>query len=1088
MNQDAYVEKFPDCLETFCKNYDKKKYGDRAPAGAHSIYHLQTIDRDGNVTSERFAMNLLTNTGFNRLSGSSNSDDGSQVKLWIGKTPDGQTLPPPTYNDTALTSRITTIQPVDWNDTRYTYVSRSKNMFALQFDRDSGLIYQRSTVGSFMYEYNPSGFPDSVDISEVGLTFSAFDYTPENQALCTKATVVDANGDPSPITKNKDQRLIITVYFSAGIYASTINDLWSQGIYVFLAPASLTWSATGRGTTYGVYANYFQGNIQYANFDKTEAQYWDSVLSYTGMAQRWYSTGYMGKYATNVQTNSDGSYLKQRPNDISSILIENRHEYIDGIWLWDDNWRFSILDDHDKLPSAEELVSEKVYTNSPWDMSLSKTFALPHQDLALSAGTNTSESYQVLALMPINTYTHYGEFPVVDFNMTSSYMYNYSTKSWDIPDNFVNAPNAWYGSSFIAVQGTYITDHNGVNRWCTTFINSHTNIPITQIKLAVSGARIIATNAYWDSTQWHEISDLNNISDNDNGFNCQTARYYIDISDKVRFMLPVRDQQCHSYTPEHTWRMINITPNQNDGDFNDYTYLNFSGKKIGHKILSSDTNNWIAGRDYVVYPDISDTTGTSDKSIPLCSTVNTPNQINDANFYGDPLCRFATDDFIVIMHWANNKYGTDGQYRRQRQRFKVFRMYDNWNDTVDDPSNPAGIKDTYEMEFPVRNNTSSVSINNVWLSWSDRGYLVAVDTNGDQSTYCLKLYGGQDGYTPEVFKIPNARWGHVINRTSRVVYVHQDDYQQMSVYDLETETVISTFTIPDGYTKANRSIFGFGNCVYFTVRETSSGNLSTFVYLIDQDKLVHMPDWDDVALHDYAATAYVCQNTDGAYAPGSGMYVMEFDNFMITSSCRKIGNDNHYTYTYIYRADDPTNPKNLANNYITTSEMRAVTRYNSANRVSLLATCRDSIVLTPDGKHLLWLTANKLAPEGMDYYNNPSTPRYCTMHYTVLDIGYLLDGNKISDIPESQAGWWPGEYESPAWGNYYPKSGGITYWHKGIVITDSSGAMRWSPLEGWIQHKVTGTTRTIQSFNNPRRISGKNFTYFLSNGTVDPGV
>ncbi|MBO4736753.1 MAG: hypothetical protein J5614_10240, partial [Paludibacteraceae bacterium] len=669
----------------------------------------------------------------------------------------------------------------------------------------------------------------------------------------------------------------------------------------------------------------------------------------------------------------------------------------------------------------------------------------------------------------------------------SSYMYNYSTKAWDIPDNFVNAPNAWYGNSFIAVQGIYMTDHNGVTRWCATFINSHTNIPITQIKLAVSGARIIATNAYWDSTQWHEIADLNNISDNDNGFNCQTAKYYIDITDTVRFMLPVRNQQYHRYEPEHTWRTITIPQNQNEGKFEDYSYLSWS-YNVGHKLLSSDANNWIAGRDYVVYPDLSDTTGASDKSIPLCSTVNTGNQINNANFYGDPLYRFATDDFIVIMHWANNKYGTDGQYRRQRQRFKVFRMYDNWNDTVDDPSNPTGIKDTYEMEFPVRDSTSTVSINSVWLSWSDRGYLVAVDTDGDKSTYCLKLYGGQDGYTPEVVKIPNARWGHIINRTSRVVYVHQDDLQQMSIYDIETATVIATFTIPDGYTKHNRSIFGFGNCVYFTVQETSSGNLSTCVYLIDQDRLVHMPDWDDTALHGYAKSSYSCQNTDGAIEPGTGMHVMEFDNFMITSSCRKLG-DYNYTYTYIYRADDPTNPKNLANGYITSSELRAVTRYSQTNRVSLLATCRDSIVLTPDGKHLLWLTANEFTSQGMNYYNYENVPRYCTMYYTVLDVGYLLDGHTISDIPECQAGYWPDVYPSGGgWGWYNVKSGGITYWHKGIVVTDASGAMRWSPLEGWIQHKVTGTTRTIQSFNNPRRISGKNFTYFLSNGTVDPGV
>jgi len=1087
MNHAQQIENFPESLNAFCEKYNHKRYGGRAPAGAHNIYHLQIIDADGNVTSERFAMNLLTNDGFNRLSGSDTANYGMYVRLWIGKTPDGQPLPEPTFTDTALTSRITTIRAVDYNNQSNGYVYRQNNlnMFAMQFDRDSGLIYQRSTVGTFMYDYNPAGFPDSVDISEVGLTFyqNDYDWDAESHWLSTKATVVDENGDPAPITKNKDQRLIITVYFSAGIYANTINDLWSRGIYMVICPAILIWPATSRGILYGVYSNYFQGNCQLPNFYNEQV---NQVNPYTGMKQRFYDVGYMGKYCVNEQTNSDGSLLKKRTHPISEILLENRHEYVDGIWIWDNNWRFSILDDHDKLETPEELVSTKVYTNSPTDMSLSKTFALPHQDVAdTSSGSDEQTSKQVRYLVPKTWYTHYGELPVVDFNMTSSYMYNHVTKDWDIPDNFINAPNAWYGNSFIVMTGAYLTDHNNVNRWCSVFINSRTDIPITAISVSVSNVRIVATDAYWDPSQWHEI-DITNIPSDDNGFNCQTAKYYIDITDKVRYMIPTRNQTYHRYAPTHESRTINITPNKNNGDFYG-RYLLDMYCNPGHKIFASDKNNWIAGRDYVVYPDLTDTTGASDKSIFLCDCqADDYYQLNDTKFYGNPIYRFATDDFIVIMHYANNKYGTDGQYRRQHQRFRVFRLYDNWNDTVDDPSNPTGIKDVYDMEFPVRANTSTTSINRVWLSWSSKGYLVASDTDGDKSVYCLNLYGGQDGYTPEVFNIPNAIWGYAIDRTSLVVYQHQDDNQTMSIYDLETRTVVDTFTIPEGYTKTYRVTAGFSGCIYFTVTETSSGSLSTFVYLINEHRLVHMPDWDDVALHTSTQSTYSCQNIDGAYQTWDGSTILAFDDFMITSSSRRLGDYSH-TYTYVYRSEDPTNPKNLAGNYITSSEMRAVKAYKTENQVSVMATCRDSIVLTPDGKHLLWLTANKYQDQGLPYWSNSSVPRYTSINYFVIDIGYLLDGNTISDIPEHQAAYWCGETSySSGW--HYAKSGGIAYWHNGIVTTDCTGLMKWYPLEGWIAHKVTGTTRTIQSYNNPRRISGKTFTYYLSNGTVDPGV
>ena len=1089
MNHAQQIENFPESLNAFCEKYNHKRYGGRAPAGAHNIYHLQIIDADGNVTSERFAMNLLTNDGFNRLSGSDTYNYGLYVRLWIGKTPDGQPLPEPAFTDTTLTSRITTIRAVDYNDQSkgYVYRQNSLNMFAMQFDRDSGLIYQRSTVGTFMYDYNPSGFPDSIDISEVGLTFyyNDYDWDAENHALSTKATVVDENGDPAPITKNKDQRLIITVYFSAGIYASTINDLWSRGIYMVICPAILIWPATSRGILYGVYSNYFQGNCQLPNFHNEQV---NQVNPYTGMKQRFYDVGYMGKYCVNEQTNSDGSLLKKRTHPISEILLENRHEYIDGIWIWDDDWRFSILDDHDKLETPEELVSTKVYTNSPTDMSLSKTFALPHQDVANTSSNNSDDqtNRQVRYLVPNTWFTHYGELPVVDFNMTSSYMYNHVTKDWDILDNFINAPNAWYGNSFIVMTGAYLTDHNNVSRWCSVFINSHTDIPITAISASVSNVRIVATDAYWDPSQWHEI-DITNIPSDDNGFNCQTARYYIDITDKARYMIPTRNQTYHRYVPAHESRTINITPNKNNGDFYG-RYLLDMYCNPGHKIFASDKNNWIAGRDYVVYPDLTDTTGASDKSIFLCDCqADDYYQLNDTKFYGNPIYRFATDDFIVIMHYANNKYGTDGQYRRQHQRFKVFRLYDNWNDTVDDPSNPTGIKDVYDMEFPVRANPSTTSINRVWLSWSNKGYLVASDTDGDKSVYCLNLYGGQDGYTPEIFNIPNALWGNVIDRTSLVVYQHQDDTRTMSIYDLETRTVVDTFTIPDGYTKSSRVTVGFGRYIYFTVSETSSGSLSTFVYLMTEHRLVHMPDWDDVALHLSTQTTYSCQNIDGAYNVNGGSTILAFDDFMITSSSRKIG-DYNYTYTYVYTSEDPTNPKNLSGNYITSSEMRAVKSYNTENQVSVMATCRDSIVLTPDGKHLLWLTANKYQDQGLPYWANSSVPRYTSINYLVIDIGYLLDGNKISDIPEYQSGYYCGDASISYNSWHYAKSGGITYWHNGIVTTDCTGLMIWYPLEGWLPHKVTGTTRTIQSYNNPRKISGKTFTYYLSNGTVDPGV
>ncbi len=54
--QDPHLEK----IDKFIDNWRKSHNGDTSSLGCHNIYLIQTEDRSGNITSEAFALNIMT--------------------------------------------------------------------------------------------------------------------------------------------------------------------------------------------------------------------------------------------------------------------------------------------------------------------------------------------------------------------------------------------------------------------------------------------------------------------------------------------------------------------------------------------------------------------------------------------------------------------------------------------------------------------------------------------------------------------------------------------------------------------------------------------------------------------------------------------------------------------------------------------------------------------------------------------------------------------------------------------------------------------------------------------------------------------
>ena len=102
----------------------------------------------------------------------------------------------------------------------------------------------------------------------------------------------------------------------------------------------------------------------------------------------------------------------------------------------------------------------------------------------------------------------------------------------------------------------------------------------------------------------------------------------------------------------------------------------------------------------------------------------------------------------------------------------------------------------------------------------------------------------------------------------------------------------------------------------------------------------------------------------------------------------------------------------------------------------------------------------------------------------VIDVGYIIDKGPYENYPAVRSM----QTTNPGYNN----SIGIAMF-KGEIVEllchyyndDGSytNQFSWRPLEYMMRHKVAGKTTTIQSYNNPKRISGRTWTYKLTNDT-----
>ena len=119
----------------------------------HGVYHIETVDINGNKTGEAFALNLMTNYGVNKQFA---SNDTLYYNIYIGTSTELPTL----ENNTIRTPFVTNSA---------TMVNTDLVKYPSKYNKETHILTQRYKRSYGYFDYNYSGITEDVEITEIGL-------------------------------------------------------------------------------------------------------------------------------------------------------------------------------------------------------------------------------------------------------------------------------------------------------------------------------------------------------------------------------------------------------------------------------------------------------------------------------------------------------------------------------------------------------------------------------------------------------------------------------------------------------------------------------------------------------------------------------------------------------------------------------------------------------------------------------------------------------------------------------------------------------------------------------------------------------
>lgn len=742
-----------------------------------NIYHMYTVDMDGNIVNEAFGKNVITDYGLlNRW-----KDHGTYyLKLYVGNSTDE-----PTLDGQSMINKVITVDATKMRESYWDPTSRNISRFPIKYipatDNHGAIMTQRFQLAKFYYDYNITDVTEDIVITEIGLGES-------DTKLYSHSLVYDADGNLSSIVKKPNERLYIQTYWQGAVPIAYIDDCYSKGQNVFIEP-----SVFSLGTYPDGYCSWYMARSA-GNFS---SQYASENVNLG------YRVDSSNAYRDSLTNLIDHTVICNTKPYMNSLLLEHKFGYLSGVafttynyqiytytslehfiahrgcWVMDEYGTYGsrhdigicdkpfILHEFLKLPDGEteELESEDVYTNS-WSSYL----------LTNAFGRSNLENIATISDKEYFAYAD-GAFPVIDFNISAINRYNHKTKEWDIIESYYSDPNWNYDDSLMEFQGNLWTGEQYSIR-----CNPHWNTKKI-VSFGITGLTIYATDTYWDPSSYQMIPNIKAVPDE-----LSNKKYYLVKGTSYKRLAPsyfTNDTAPHKllgYAPI-TIDMTGLIASK-ARQYNSMPLTN---------MLSSDKNGWILLSKTLLYPDAEG--GPKAYPIKYASDITTDNELNR-------FCRHATDDMIIICDWSYN----NGTPKRYSFRYRIY-----------DVRNPNSAPTYIDIDPPFTEKSSSsndVKYQPIF-SWADSGLLCGQQYGYNEA--CVIDVNNWE--TPVIRMIQNCRLAHIQNLTEYVIYQRSDItlVSRFEIMNPRTGEIVDTFDLPDYQTYTVNGICGWKTNVYIHV-------------------------------------------------------------------------------------------------------------------------------------------------------------------------------------------------------------------------------------------------------------------------------
>ena len=458
--------------------------------------------------------------------------------------------------------------------------------------------------------------------------------------------------------------------------------------------------------------------------------------------------------------------------------------------------------------------------------------------------------------------------------------------------------------------------------------------------------------------------------------------------------------------------------------------------------------------------------------------------------------RYATKDRIV-MTTAIKCHGSETAYRPSTASSSYTGQYSHCNILVAKVGNDPTVQPEFQLinfpfHAPYTNITSTLMYN---FDEYTGLFVISMFSPGWQTGVPRKIFGvdlyGVDAGTSdpfdndaEMFYIGDG-WGCKLCKQHKwCAYFDATDYNIIHAYDMENRTEICTFTIDSTYTIDKYcQLYTVGQYIHVPCKngtketvilcdidsqrwEEVEGFTSPTLYKIAYDN------WQGLNQYSWDATKDLSLNFDPLWADDATTPFTD-GNFIALQCEYNLYGGSAVTGNMI-TADNPRQWSTMIK-----TQVESASNTNSTFISAAFGNLDDmnhgvtQLILSDDGKHLL----------GIGYVGCPWSGG--NNKYSVFDMGmYLNNGQTYRYGSESSPYYY---IQQPAFTEAPLENSVITYFDDGIIAY-TPGKFRWSPLACWLPHKVTGTTHTIQSYNNPKSLSGGSITMKISNLIPTPTI